>query len=479
MKISELEPKIVFSLFEEITQVPRPSKREEKIRQWLIDFANKHSLEYKSDKIGNIVIYKAAQNSDSSKTIIVQSHIDMVCEKNSDKEFNFDTDPIEAYIDGEWICANGTTLGADCGIGMALELALLADKNISHPNIEALFTVDEETGLTGAFGLDSTLLKGEYLINLDSEDEGEIFVGCAGGVDTLAHFPISRTERCKDFVGAQISIKGLKGGHSGDDINKGYANANILLARLLLSLMEVAEFELLDINGGNLRNAIPREAYANIAISNVEALEQLVNCYNKTVNKEFSATEGAIECAVKSIDITKIQPITKECRGKILESIFTATNGIVSMSFEIENLVESSSNLASIKIIDEEVVISTSQRSSSESRKKWLKDVMNIHFSRYGANVKHSDGYPGWSPKMDSELLQCFKSSYSELFGKAIAVKAIHAGLECGLFLEKYPHLDMVSLGPTLRRVHSPEERLEISTVTKCWDLLLSGVAKL
>lgn len=480
MDVKDLKPEIVFGFFDEITKVPRPSKKEEKIISYLKGFAEKQGFDYKTDICGNIIIYKPAQNSSSTETVILQSHVDMVCEKNSDKVFDFEKDPIRTYCENGWVKADGTTLGADCGIGMAIELAVLASKDISHPAIEALFTVDEETGLTGAFGLEKGILSGKYLINLDSEDEGEIFVGCAGGVDTIASFDIL-TERVKDNSAfLKLAIKGLKGGHSGDDINKGYANANILLSRFLVDARKKYDIQLVGIDGGNLRNAIPREAWADIAVDKkfTAQIESDFKAFCKLVNSEYHATEGAITVIVTECEKAE-HTIEKQLTERVINSIFTTVNGIVAMSFDIKDLVETSTNLASVKMKEGKIVISTSQRSSVNSKREWLSEVMDIHFKTFGATVVHSDGYPGWTPKMDSELLKTAAESYKSIFGTDAKIKAIHAGLECGLFLEKYPWLEMVSVGPTLRRVHSPEEMLEISTVDKCWLLIKETLKRL
>ncbi|MFI3267530.1 MAG: aminoacyl-histidine dipeptidase [Rikenellaceae bacterium] len=475
--ISKLEPTLVWGFFDEITKIPRPSKKEEKIIAYLIDFAVKNSLEYKCDETGNVVIYKNAQNSNSDETVILQSHVDMVCEKNSDKVFNFDTDPIETYIEDGWVKANGTTLGADCGIGMALTMAVLASNDISHPKIEALFTVDEETGLTGAFGLSDDLLKGKYLINLDSEDEGELFVGCAGGIDTIAEYEFDYCTSDAPKTSLKLEIKGLKGGHSGDDINKGYANANILMARFLIDLYETKDLSISDINGGNLRNAIPRECFAilNVDSSDVDYIKKAFADFEAVVKDEYHATEDKISFETHCLGEKEMcEFISQDIIKNLLKLVFLAPNGVQDMSFDLENLVETSTNLASIKINAAEklITVSSSQRSSVNSKKIYLSKVMKTLFESCGAKVIQSDGYPGWTPKMDSKLLDIFVKSYSRLFNVEAKVKAIHAGLECGLFLEKYPHLEMISVGPTLRRVHSPEEKIEISTVGMTWDLL-------
>ena len=473
MTIRDLQPKLVWEIFDEITKVPRPSKREEKIIEYLVDFAQKHSLEYQRDQIGNVVIRKAATAGyEALPTVILQSHMDMVCEKYSDTEHNFDTDPIRTKIVDGWVKAEGTTLGADCGIGMAAALALLVDPTVEHGAVEALFTVDEETGLTGAFNLGEGMLTGKYLINLDSEDEGEIFIGCAGGVDTLARFDYSVETLPAGYEYYRIGISGLKGGHSGDDIDKGLGNANKILASFLYDAtrfgIRVGMFD-----GGNLRNAIPREAYAVVAVPEHTALlfETALATYVSAVKAMYAPTEPNLKITLGE---AAIQPVIDEdTQSALLAALVGLPNGVLAMSQTMKGLVETSTNLASVKFVDGKIVVTTSQRSSVERAKRDAMHSIEAVLELAGANVEHSDGYPGWTPNPSSSLLNSTIESYKGLFGVEPKVRAIHAGLECGLFLEKYPHLEMVSFGPTLRGVHSPDERLEIATVDKFWQLLL------
>ena len=471
MNIRDLEPRQVWEQFEAITKVPRPSKKEERIIEFLIDFAKQHQLEWQRDEIGNVVIRKGATPGyEQRETIILQSHMDMVCEKNSDVDFDFETQPIRAVADGEWVRAEGTTLGADCGIGMAAAMALLLDEQAEHGPLEALFTVDEETGLTGAFNLGEGMLNGRYLLNLDSEDEGEIFIGCAGGIDTVATFALSQEEAPAGYIFYRVDVKDLCGGHSGDDINKGRANSNKLIARLMLSAQEQLGARVSRIEGGNLRNAIPREAYAVVGVlaENAAAFEELVHSYTNSVKDTFAATEPDMNITLSRMEgITSV--LTLDLQSRLLLALVHVANGVIAMSKAVEGLVETSTNLASVKVVGEEIVVTTSQRSSVESDKIAIKESVHNCFAASGAVVEHSDGYPGWAPNPDSLLLKRTVESYVCLFGVEPKVKAVHAGLECGLFLEKYPQLEMVSFGPTLRGVHSPDERLEIATVDKFW----------
>ena len=472
MLIRDLQPALVWEQFEAITKVPRPSKKEERIIEFLIDFAKSHNLEYQRDKIGNVVIRKpATAGYEERETIILQSHMDMVCEKNSDVDFDFDNEPIRAVVDGEWVRAEGTTLGADCGIGMAAAMALLLDQEAEHAPIEALFTVDEETGLTGAFNLGEGMLTGKYLLNLDSEDEGEIFIGCAGGIDTLATFAISLEPAPKNYEFYRFDVSDLVGGHSGDDINKGRANSNKITARLLLEAQQAFDGRMSYFDGGNLRNAIPREAYAVVGVPSKlkDKFEARVAQFNEEIREEFHFTEPDMRLALSHMPGVE-EVLSLDSQRKLLGALVGVPNGVLAMSSAIPGLVETSTNLASVKFTDKKkVVVTTSQRSSVESAKHYAKNAVESVFALAGADVIHSDGYPGWAPNPDSKLLKVSVECYERLFGVEPKVKAVHAGLECGLFLEKYPHLEMVSFGPTLRGVHSPDERLEIATVDKFW----------
>ena len=402
----------------------------------------------------------------------------MVCEKNKDTEHNFETDPIQTYIDGEWLRAKGTTLGADNGIGVATELAVLASDDIKHGPIECLFTVDEETGLTGAFALKEGFMNGDILLNLDSEDDGELFIGCAGGANTTAIYPFPTEKAPQGWFFFRVSVKGLTGGHSGDDISKNRANANKLLNRFLVQTMQKYGMRLADIEGGNLHNAIPREAHALCAVpmEYKEAVRVDLNIFISEIENEYSATEPNL-----SMDLESEAPVEYVMEQKAMErfllSIYAVHHGVYAMSQDIPGLVETSSNLASIKVCDGTIKVVTSQRSSILSSRKDMSQMVSAAFILGGATVTTGEGYPGWKPNPSSEILKIAVESYKRLFGVEPKVKAIHAGLECGLFLQKYPSLDMVSFGPTLRGVHSPDERMLIPTVEKFWNHLLDILA--
>lgn len=480
--ISQLDPQLVWEQFEAITRVPRPSKREQKIHDYLVAWAKEHGFQYQTDEIGNVVIRKpATAGKESHPAVILQSHMDMVCEKNSDVEFDFENDPIRTRIDGEWVKAEGTTLGADCGIGMAAALAALLDNSLEHPALEALFTVDEETGLTGAFELGEGMLTGKYLLNLDSEDEGELFIGCAGGVDTIATFHYTTEPTPQNYAYFRVDVGDLLGGHSGDDIDKGRVNANKTVARLLWEGMQSCNLRLSYFDGGNLRNAIPREAYAIFGVP-MEYKSDFVKRYNlfaADLEQEFKHREPNFRISLSEMPQVE-HFIDEKTQQGLIYSLVGVPNGVVAMSFAVKGLVETSTNLASVKFEGENrIVVTTSQRSSVESAKTYVLQMVESVFTLAGADVAHSDGYPGWAPNPDSELLRLTVESYRDLFHTEPKVRAIHAGLECGLFLEKYPELDMVSFGPTLRGVHSPDERLEISTVRKFWDLMAEVLKRL
>ena len=475
MSVRNLAPALVWELFDDITRVPRPSKKEGKIIAFLEEFARKHNLAYRKDAIGNVVICKpATAGYEHLPAVVLQAHMDMVCEKNSDVDFDFDNDPIKTYVSDGWVKAEGTTLGADCGIGMAAALAVLLDENVAHGAVEALFTVDEETGLTGAFELGEGMLNGKYLINLDSEDEGEIFIGCAGGVDTVAAFNYTDEEAPKNYAYFRVDVSDLLGGHSGDDIDKGRANSNKIVARLLWEAARGFDMRLSYFCGGNLRNAIPREAYAvfGVPMHLKSSFEKRYRLFAEDVKAEYRHTEPNFKITLN--EIAEVATVIDENTQKaLIDSLVGVPNGVISMSAAVPGLVETSTNLASVKFEDgNRIVVTLSQRSSVESAKTYIMQSVESVFTLAGAEVVHSDGYPGWTPDPSSRLLQITVDSYRRLFGTEPKVRAIHAGLECGLFLEKYPDLEMVSFGPTLRGVHSPDERIEIATVGKFWSLL-------
>ena len=475
-EIVNLEPRIVWEQFDAVTKVPRPSKKEAKIIDFLVDFARKHKLEYRKDATGNVVMRKGATPGfEDRPTVILQSHMDMVCEKNSDVEFDFEHDPIRTRIDGGWVKAEGTTLGADCGIGMAAAMAVMIDPSVEHGPVEALFTVDEETGLTGAFGLGEGMLTGKYLLNLDSEDEGELFIGCAGGIDTVATFRYTTEAAPAGAVFFRASVSDLQGGHSGDDIDKGRVNSNKTLARLLWEGMDAFGLRLVTFSGGNLRNAIPREASALFCIpaDRQEEFRRYFDRFAAELKEEFCFCEPSFRMTLAQAEPAAevVDAVTQ--RG-LVYALVGCPNGVVAMSLAMPGLVETSTNLASVKFVEgHRIVVTSSQRSSVESAKRYVMRSVESVFRLAGAEVKHSDGYPGWTPDPSSQLLEKTVAAYERLFSTKPKVRAIHAGLECGLFLEKYPELEMVSFGPTLRGVHSPDERLEIATVSKFWNLLL------
>ncbi|WP_299456758.1 aminoacyl-histidine dipeptidase [uncultured Rikenella sp.] len=484
MEIGSLEPQIVWKIFAEITRVPRPSKKEARIQAFIEDFAVRHGLTSRRDEKGNIVIVRpASPGRENEPALILQSHMDMVCEKDADVRIDFENDPIEAYVDGEWVKAKGTTLGADCGIGMALQMAVLIDKTLSCPRIEALFTVDEEQGLTGAMNLGEGMLTGTRMINLDSEDEGELFIGCAGGIDTIATMRY-RPEAIgggNDYTYYKIGLSGLHGGHSGDDIEKGFANSNKLLNRLLWNLDRECGLRLARFDGGNLRNAIPREAEAIVAIPSGRCAEadKLFRRLTDEIAAEYRLTEPAMKFTFEPAAQRPVHLLPADVQRRLLDVLYAVPHGVMAMSRSMPGLVETSTNLASVKMPEEGVVVmTTSQRSSVESAKRDIADRVGAVFALAGAEVHHTDGYPGWAPNPDSSLVRESAEIYRELFGNDPKIRAIHAGLECGLFLTRYPELDMISTGPTLRGVHSPAERVEIATVAKVWRYLCELVKR-
>lgn len=480
MEKKDLKPAAVFHYFEEICQVPRPSKKEEKIVAYLKEFGKKHNLETKVDEVGNVLIKKpASKGMENCKTVVLQSHVDMVCEKNNNVSHDFLTDPIETIIDGEWMKANGTTLGADNGIGVATELAILADDTLEHGPIECLFTIDEETGLTGAFALKEGFMNGDILLNLDSEDEGELFIGCAGGIDSVAEFNYYEADMPDGYFCCKIEVKGLKGGHSGGDIHLGRANANKILNRFLTLAFNKYDLYLCEIDGGNLRNAIPREAHAIIAIpeANKHDLRTDLNVFTAEVQAEYAVTDPDMELILSS-EPARAKAIDADTTQRLLQTLYAVPHGVYAMSQDIPGLVETSTNLASIKMKPGNIIrIETSQRSSTASSKQDIANMVRTVFEMGGAVVTFGEGYPGWKPNTHSEILEIATASYKRLFGVDAQVKAIHAGLECGLFLDKYPSLDMISFGPTLQGVHSPDERMLIPTVEKFW-LHLTDILK-
>ena len=476
MNKSELKPACVFEQFARINEIPRPSKREEKMIEFLKEFGKSHGLETLVDETGNVLIRKpATAGMENRATVILQSHMDMVCEKLVDVEFDFDNDAIQTYIDGEWLTAKGTTLGADDGIGCAIELAILDSDNIEHGPLECLFTRDEETGLTGAEGMKAGFMTGDMLINLDSEDEGQIFVSCAGGRNTTATFHFERESAPADWFFMKGSLKGLVGGHSGDDINKKRANALKVLARFLYQTQERYGLRLVSFNAGKLHNAIPRDGVILFAVpeGKKEAVRADWNVFVSEVEEEYHVTEKTMQFHLESSDAVDVLP--QEVSRRLVQAMQAVDNGVFAMcqDEEIAWLVETSNNVASIETGDCSAKIVCSQRSNVMSALDNQAATVKALFQLAGAEVVQGDGYPAWKMRADSKLTALTVESYRKLFGKEPKVLGIHAGLECGLFSEKYPNLDMVSFGPTLRGVHSPDERLLIPTVQMVWDHLL------
>ena len=477
MNKTSLQPQSVFKCFAQVNQIPRPSKHEEKMIEFLLDFGQKLNLDTRRDETGNVIIRKpATPGMEDRQTIVLQSHMDMVCEKNRDLEFDFNKDAIQTFIDGEWMKAKGTTLGADDGIGVAMEMAILESSDIKHGPIECVFTRDEETGLTGAEGMKSDFMTGRLLVNLDSEDEGQIFVSCAGGCRTLAQFDYQEDALPAGFFTFSLAIKGLTGGHSGDDIDKKRANANKLLARFLYTSQQKYDLRLVDIQAGGLHNAIPREAWCLCAVptKDKESITVDWNLYQADVEEEYSVTEKTMTFALES-ETPATSAITKDCSKRLIMALQAVDNGVYAYCQDLD-LIETSSNLASIRKHPETKTIDilSSQRSSILSARHNMANTIAAAFELAGAKVDIGEGYPGWKMNPNSEILHIAVEQYKKLFKKDPIVRGIHAGLECGLFSEKFPGMDMISMGPTLRGVHSPDEKLLIPTVQMVWDHLLA-----
>jgi len=469
-EIRNLEPQSLWGYFDDLCKIPRPSKKEEKVIAFLMDWAKQHNIEAVKDEVGNILMKKpATPGMGNKKTIIMQSHMDMVCEKNNDTVHDFDNDPIKPYIDGEWVKAKGTTLGADDGIGVAAQMDMLTANDVKHGNIECLFTVDEETGLTGAFALKPNFFEAEILLNLDSEDDGEIFIGCAGGIDTVAStlYTTENTPSNSSFF--KINITGLKGGHSGDEIDKGHGNSNKILNRILHYSANNFGLRLNNFDGGNLRNAIPREASASFSIptDKISEFKTFFNTIVDDIKLEFKIKESDLSITLSEINSLDFV-IDIKTQNKLFNVIHACPHGVIAMSNNMEGMVSTSTNLASVKFKDNNIIeITTSQRSDSESMKTDIAEMVKSVFELADYKIIQEDGYPGWEPNPNSKILDIARNSYVKLFNTEPIVRSIHAGLECGLFLEKYPNLDMVSFGPTLKEVHSPAERVLIPTVEK------------
>ena len=479
--ICDLQPQLVWKNFNKLCSVPHPSHHLEKITKVIVDFGKEHGLETIVDKAGNIIIRKpATPGRENAIPVVLQAHMDMVPQKNNDKVHNFETDPIEPLIDGEWVRANGTTLGADNGVGVAAGMAILESKDIQHGPLELFVTADEETGMYGAFGMEPGTLKGNILLNLDSEDFGELYVGCAGGVDANISWKYQGVAAIADDVALKVTIKGLKGGHSGLEINCGRANANKLLFRFLKEVISLYEARLAKVEGGNMRNAIPREAYAVISVPSeeVENIKKLVEEYCDLFNKEYSITENKIEVLCEEIEMPELI-IPEEIQDDLVNAITGCPNGVFRMIPAIPDTVETSMNLSIIEANATDISVKCLLRSSVDSKKEELASMVESVFTLAGAKVEFSGSYSGWNPNLDSTILNTMKEVYKQEFGEEAAVKVIHAGLECGILGAIEPKLDMVSFGPTIRHPHSPDEKINIESVGKFWKLLVATLEHL
>ncbi|MDX2413782.1 MAG: aminoacyl-histidine dipeptidase [Bacteroidales bacterium] len=473
--IRNLEPKALWNYFADICQIPRPSKKEEKIIEFMKNFGESNGLETIVDKTGNVIIKKpATPGYENRKGIILQGHIDMVPQKNSDKDFDFEKDSIEAFVDGDWVTANGTTLGADNGMGVAATMAVLTDSSLEHGLIEGLFTVDEETGMTGANNLQPGILDGEIMMNLDSEDEGELYVGCAGGINVSASKSYIEENTPEGVVAYKVWGKGMKGGHSGIDIPLERANANKVMSRFLITAENELGVRVAEMAAGDLRNAIPREVYALVIVPEIKEseFETLVKEYEATMTSEFAETEpGLIFFAEKDVLPSKVMGVADQYN--ILRAVYACPNGVERMSQSMIGMVETSNNLAIVKCLNGKFEALNLTRSSVDTAKDATAAKIAGVFEIIGADVVMDGGYPGWKPNMDSPILKTMQNAYNELFGKVPEIKAIHAGLECGIIMGPYPKLDVISFGPTIRFPHSPDEKVKIDTVQKFYDFLV------
>lgn len=480
MSVRNQEPKVLWNHFADLNAVPRPSKKEERVIEFMMNFGKELGLETIKDAIGNVIIKKpASAGMEDRKTVILQSHLDMVHQKNAGTDFDFDTQGIEMIVDGDWITANGTTLGADNGIGVAAIMAVLASDTIQHPAIEAMFTIDEETGMTGAMQLDPSNFSGEILLNLDTEDDDELSIGCAGGIDTNTSYSYKEVPVLADSACYQISVSGLLGGHSGMDIDKGRANANKLMNRVLMHLSNEMKFQLISIDGGSLRNAIPRESNAVIAIDHEMDGQLEVEFYTivSLIKKEFESIETAMEIKLRpAADATNAVP--DEVTTKILRALSAVHNGVFRMSPDIEGLVETSSSLARVIVGNGKFETQSLQRSSVESTKTEVAQAIKSVFDLMGCDVVQGGDYPGWQPNPNSEILNLMADMYRERYNEEPQIKACHAGLECGILLQHLPNVDMISFGPNIRAAHSPDEKVQISSVQKFWGYFLEVLEK-
>lgn len=474
-QIKDLAPQAVWKNFDSLCNIPRPSKKEEKAVEFAVDFAKKHNLEYSKDGVGNVVIKKPAVKGNENKpTVVLQAHLDMVPQKNAATNHDFEKDPIQAFVDGEWVKAKGTTLGADNGIGVSAALAVLESTDIPHGPVEVLLTIDEETGMTGAFNLKQEMLKGRILINLDSEDEGELYIGCAGGVNTTGTIKYIAEKVPAGSKAYQVSLTGLKGGHSGLDINLGRGNANKIMNRFLWKASRELGLRLASVEGGNLRNAIPRESFATVVIpaSNEQQFKARVNEFRSIISAELKTPEPDLKFDASETS-APAEIMDKPTQDKFLNVIYALPNGVIRMESDMPEVVETSTNLAIVKTEKGTIEIKCLLRSSIETAKENLMNAMSAALELGGATVVHDGSYPGWKPDVNSKIISTMKKVYEQKFGKTPEVKVIHAGLECGIIGDVFHGMDMVSFGPTIRHPHSPDEKVNIATVEKFWVYLV------
>ncbi len=475
-EIKNLEPKVLWEHFYSLTQIPRPSKKERKAVDFVKKFGEDLGLETIEDQVGNIIIRKpATKGMEDRKGVVMQGHLDMVPQANSDSSHNFETDPIDAFVDGDWVTAKGTTLGADNGMGVAAAMAVLSSNDIEHGPVEALFTVDEEAGMTGANALKPGLLEGDILLNMDSEDEGELYVGCAGGEDANITFNYQNDKYPVNYKAFKLSITGLKGGHSGLDIPLGRGNANKLLFRLINKTQNEFGLRIADINGGSLRNAIPREAFAVVAIpaEGEDKFKSYISDFEKIVKHELSGVDPDVSFKIEPTEAPKFV-IDEKTQRNLTDAVMAVPNGVIRMSDAMPGLVETSTNLAVVKTTeDNKIIAQCLMRSSVDTSKEELAERISATFRLAGADVELAGAYPGWKPDMDSEILKVMQETYKNKYGTTPEIKAIHAGLECGILGSAYPNWDMISFGPTIRFPHSPDEKVNIETVQKFWVWIL------
>ena len=475
-EVRALSPKAVWKNFADLNAVPRPSKKEERVIAFMIDFGKSLKLETFTDSVGNVIIRKpASKGMENRKCVTLQSHLDMVHQKNNDTVFDFDTQGIAMYIDEDWVRAKGTTLGADNGMGVAAIMALLESETIVHPEIEALFTIDEETGMTGAMGLEGGILKGEILLNLDTEEDDEIDIGCAGGIDVTAKRKYQEQEVPEDTIAYTITVKGLKGGHSGMDIHKGLGNANKIMNRLLHYNLAKYHVLISSIDGGSLRNAIPRESTATLVIENQveEAFEDSFELLATVIKNELKIVEPNLSIELQTAELPS-KVMEAAAQELLIKGIYAAHNGVYAMSASMSDLVETSNNIARVEVKDGSVKVGCLTRSSVNSAKMDLAQALKATFELAGCEVSYKGDYPGWNPNPNSAILKVLENKYETVFNEKPKVVACHAGLECGILGQNYPDMDMISFGPTIKGAHSPDERVSISSVQKFWKFLLS-----